>query len=62
MSEDPSNTNRAYAAITSVNAAGTSATFTVNTAGWTAGKYDVWADQSSESVGPPADTCPTLTR
>jgi hypothetical protein len=33
MSEDPSNSNRAYAAITSVNAAGTSATYTVNTAG-----------------------------
>jgi hypothetical protein len=40
-SEDPSNNNRAYAAITSVNAAGTAATFTVNTAGLTPGKYDV---------------------
>jgi hypothetical protein len=40
-SEDPSNTNRAYAAITSVNAAGTSATFTVDTAGLPPGKYDV---------------------
>jgi hypothetical protein len=40
-SEDPTNTNTAYAAVTSVNAAGTSATFTVNTAGWTPGKYDV---------------------
>jgi hypothetical protein len=53
MSEDGSNTNNAYAAITSVNAAGTSATYTVSTAGWTSGKYDIWSGQAGETIGTP---------
>ena len=64
-SEDPSNNNRTDATITSVNAAGTAATFTVNTAGWTPGKYDVANLPNAYTVtavsAPPASTFTAVT-
>jgi hypothetical protein len=55
-SGDSSDTGTANGIVTSVNAAGTSMTVSLNTSGLTPGKYDITAEEASCS--PPTPTCP----